>query len=83
MKSQCPFSIGDLVRFTPSRRTKGLYQDIGRFGLMPNETAVVREIREGIYLYFDEGRGGFPWNEFTRVDKETGTAQAMGSKPYC
>jgi hypothetical protein len=72
METQCPFSIGDLVRFTPSERTKGLYQDVGRFGLQPNETAIVREIRDGTYLYFDKGRGGFPWNEFTRVEMEGG-----------
>lgn len=72
MKSQCPFSIGDFVRFTPSERTKGLYQDIGRFGVQLNETVIIRRISEGTYLYFDEGRGGFPWSEFTRVDTEEG-----------
>ena len=68
METYCPFSIGDLVQFNPSERTKGLYQDIGRFGLQPNEIAIVREVREGVYLYFDNGRGGFPWNEFIRVE---------------
>lgn len=72
METYCPFSIGELVRLTPSERTKGLYQDIEHFGLQPNETAVVREVRYGIYLYFDNGRGGFPWNEFTRVETEGG-----------
>lgn len=70
MSNQCPFAIGDMVRFTPSSRTQGLYQNIGRFGLDPGETAEIREIRDGIYLYFDNGRGGFPWNEFTGVKKE-------------
>ena len=68
MKSHdCPFGIGDKVRFTPSERTLGLYQDIERFGLKINEEAIIREIREGIYLYFDGEAGGMPWNEFSLV----------------
>jgi hypothetical protein len=69
MSNECPFGIGDTVRFTPSPRTRGLYQDIARFGLGIGEEAVIREIREGTYLYFDSGAGGFPWNEYTLVRK--------------
>ena len=64
---KCPFNVGDAVRFTPSQRTRGLYQDLERFGLRTDEEAVIREIRDGVYLYFDEGRGGMPWNEFSPV----------------
>lgn len=67
MNDKCPYNIGDRVRFTPSKRTKGLYQDIERFGLKPNQVAIIREIRDGVYLYFDDGKGGFPWNEFSSV----------------
>jgi len=61
---KCPFKVGDMVRFSPSPRTQALYQDIDRFGLKVNQVAKIREIRRGIYLYFKNGRGGFPWNEF-------------------
>ena len=61
----CPFSIGDSVVFTPSARTRGLYQAIERFGMEVGETYVVRKIRNGIYVYTDNGAGGWPWNEFT------------------
>ena len=64
---QCPFSIGDLVRFTPSQRTVGHYQDIERFGVRINQELVIVEIKDGVYLYFDNGAGGWPWNEFELV----------------
>jgi len=32
-QEHCPFNVGDHVRFTPSQRTSGLYQDIERFGV--------------------------------------------------
>jgi hypothetical protein len=63
----CPFRVGDKVRFTPSSRTSGLYQDIARFGVRPGDERVVEEIREGVYLYFAGGQGGWPWNEFTKA----------------
>lgn len=65
--STCPFNVGDLVRFTPSPRTRGLYQNIERFGLRVDQEAVVKEIKEGMYLYFEGGAGGWPWNEFVLV----------------
>jgi hypothetical protein len=65
---KCPFKIGDTVRFTPSERTKGLYQDIERFGLKVNEERQITNIKEDTYLYFQEA-GGMPWNEFTLVRK--------------
>jgi hypothetical protein len=62
--TKCPFNVGDMVKFSPSLRTQGLYQDPDRFGLNVGEIAQVKEIRNDLYLYFEEGRGGFPWNEF-------------------
>jgi len=32
-RKACPFKVGDYVRFTPSKRTSGLYQNIERFGV--------------------------------------------------
>ncbi|MHB9054462.1 MAG: hypothetical protein ACYC5F_10860 [Thermoleophilia bacterium] len=71
MKEKCPFEVGDAVKFTPSERTRGLYQNIERFGLKVGQEAIVREVRDGIYLYFDDGAGGFPWKEFSLVKKKS------------
>lgn len=60
----CPFRVGDRVRFTPSERTRGLYQDIRSFGIGIGEEVIIREIKDGVYLYFDNDTGGWPWNEF-------------------
>ena len=62
----CPFCVGDIVRFCPSERTRGHYQDIERFGLRVGEEAEITSIKDGIYLYFAKG-GGWPWNEFELV----------------
>jgi hypothetical protein len=64
--AQCPFRIGDRVRFTPSARTVGLYQNVERFGVRVDEVHPIQSIKDGVYLYFDEGKGGWPWTEFTR-----------------
>ena len=60
---QCSFAVGQQVRFTPSARTKGQYQNIERFGLIEDQVYKITEIREGVYLYFHEG-GGWPVTEF-------------------
>jgi|GEM_PF-1606606 len=75
MKSNCPFKVGDRVRFTPSTRTKGLYQDIERFGIREGEVLKITEIRDGMYLYFGSNRGGWPWTEFTAVPSHRVLAQ--------
>lgn len=66
---QCPFSIGDCVRFTPSQRTIGHYQNIERFGIRINQELVIVKIKDDVYLYFDNGVGGWPWNEFKLVER--------------
>jgi hypothetical protein len=60
---KCPFKEGMKVRFSPNNRTKGLYQNIEGFGLTPGGVYKIKEIKDGIYLYFEEG-GGWPWNAF-------------------
>jgi len=67
-KRNCPFLIGDRVRFTPSERTKGLYQNIENFGVKVGEVRTIREIRDDIYLYFENGEGGWPWTEFVKAE---------------
>jgi hypothetical protein len=66
---KCPFKIGDIVKFTPSVRTLGLYQNIEKFGIKPNEVIEISEIKDGIYIYAKSGKGGWPWNEYTLVDR--------------
>lgn len=63
----CPFAVGDRVRFTPSERTAGQYQNIERFGVKVGEVHTVLEIRDDTYLYFEGGKGGWPWTEFTKT----------------
>jgi hypothetical protein len=60
----CPFQVGDHVRFTPSERTCGLYQDIEHFGVAPGKVFQIKSIKDGVYLYFGGDKGGWPWNEF-------------------
>ena len=63
---KCPFAVGDWVRFSPSDRTQGLYQDVEVFGVKIGEAVQITEIRDGCYLYFANG-GGWPWTEFFRA----------------
>src|SRR5262249_7399900 len=64
---RCPYSVGDAGTFTPSQRTRGLYQDVERFGVHIGETLVIEEIRDAMYLDSKGGIGGWPWNEFSRA----------------
>lgn len=63
----CPFRVGDVVRFAPSERTRGLYQNIERLGIAIGEEAKVTDIRDDIYLSLSNGATGWPWNEFVLV----------------
>lgn len=64
----CPYKVGDLVGFCPSERTRGHYQDVEGFGLRVGEVAEIKSIKDGIYLYFEQG-GGWPWTEFEPANK--------------
>ncbi len=75
-RKACPFKIGDYVRFTPSRRTMGWYQNIEQFGVKVDEVRQIEAIKDGVYLYFDSGQGGWPWNEFTLVKAKRPTPKA-------
>ena len=68
----CPFRVGDVVVFKPSERTVGHYQNIERFGVKPGEHYVVKEVREGTFLYFEDGAGGWPWSEFVHGRQANG-----------
>ncbi len=69
MIKTCPYGVSDVVRFTPSDRTKGLCQHFERFGLTIGKELQIQEIRDGVYLYFDNEAGGFAYNEFSLVKK--------------
>ena len=66
-QEHCPFKVGDHVRFTPSQRTSGLYQDLERFGVAVGKVYQIKAVKDGLYLYFAGAKGGWPWNEFTAV----------------
>jgi len=65
--ASCPFSVGDIVRFSPSGKTRNHYQDSAGFGVETGQELAIRSIKDGMYLYFDKDAGGWPWNEFTLV----------------
>jgi len=60
-----------MVTFTPSKRTKGLYQNTESVGgIIQGQTKKIKEIKEEMYLYFKHGTGGWPWNEFFLKNKK-------------
>ncbi len=46
MCSNCSYKVGDKVKFKPSERKRGLYQDIDSFGISIGEVITVGEIIE-------------------------------------
>lgn len=78
---RCPYRVGDYVRFTPSERTRGLYQDIQRFGIAPGKVYQIISIKDGLYLYFEGDQGGWPWNEFSAATtQELTTHKAIAKR---
>ncbi|MFC1863941.1 hypothetical protein ACFL1Z_08330 [Thermodesulfobacteriota bacterium] len=67
MINKCPFKIGDKVKFTPSERTKGQYQDIEGMGISIGEIITIADIKDDGYLYNINGKGGWPWSEWKAV----------------
>ena len=61
----CPFKVGDRVVFAPDQRVIGWsYPSFDRVRLHPGDSGVVTRIERGMYLYLDDGRGGFHWECF-------------------
>ena len=67
MKKNCPFKIGEKIRFKPSKRTQGLYQDIEGMGVSIGEVIIVGTIKDNCYIYSQDGKGGWPWTEWESV----------------
>ncbi|MBI3777009.1 MAG: hypothetical protein HY273_15930 [Gammaproteobacteria bacterium] len=63
----CPFKVGDRVRFSPSSRTRGHYQNIEGLGIKIGEEAIILSVKEGGYLVLSNGCEGWSWNEFVRA----------------
>ncbi len=67
----CPFAVGDKVRFTPSPRALRQSQSIAAFGVAPGQELEIIKISDGLYLFFTGDVGGWPWHEYTLVEKGT------------
>jgi hypothetical protein len=67
-KAMSPFKIGDTVVFSPDERTVGWeWPTFERVRLKSGDVGVVTQIDKGIYLYLDDGRGGFHWECFKKA----------------
>jgi len=73
-KFPCPFSVGDIVRFTPSQRTISYYPDPSIFGIKIGEELPIKSIKDDIYLEFENKKDGWAWNDFTLVRRKDDVA---------
>ena len=55
MTSPCPLKVGITVKFSQVERPKGFYQNIEHFSLTPGRIHMIKEIKNELYLYFEEG----------------------------
>jgi hypothetical protein len=67
-KAPSPFKVGDRLVFSPNERTVGwIWSSFKRVRLKPGDVGVVTQIKDGVYIYLDDGRGGFHWECFKRA----------------
>jgi hypothetical protein len=77
-KAQSPFKIGDRLVFSPDGRTVGwTWPTFERVRLKPGDSGVVTEIKNGVYIYLDDGRGGFHWECFKRATQRVGMKKGV------
>ncbi len=67
MTKNCPFQVGDKVKFVPSERTQGLYQDIEGMGVSIDEVITIGKIKDNCCIYSNNDKGGWPWTEWEAV----------------
>jgi hypothetical protein len=64
-KKQCPFKVGDTVIFSPSEHTRGWYQHAwDKLRIKPGDQGIITRIDQGVYVYLDDNRGGFFFDEY-------------------
>jgi hypothetical protein len=64
---ECPFKIGDRVRFAPNAHSFGwAWSSFDRLRLHPGDIGIVTRI-ESDALLIDDDRGGFHWECFERA----------------
>lgn len=62
-----PFKIGDRVTFDPNADAVGrAWASFEEFRMKPGDTGIVTRISKEMYLYLDDGRGGFHWECFVK-----------------
>ena len=60
-----PFSVGERVSFQPDARTiSWSYSGFDLFRLSSGDIGTVTRIRDKVYLYLDDERGGYHWQCF-------------------
>ena len=65
-----PFKIGDEVVFAPDERTVGWsWATFERLRLKPDDVGTITRIEREDYVFLDDARGGFHWENFKRVLK--------------
>jgi hypothetical protein len=67
-QQECPFRVGDRVRFSPNAHASGWsWPRFDTVRLHPGDIGTVTRIEGDTYLYLDNGRGGFHWECFERL----------------
>lgn len=80
-----PFKIGDVVRFTPSAGFAGYRGKVVEGGIAEGFEGEISSIRDKVYLFFEEDRGGVHYSEFTLVRRGSVGTQMEGliqENPY-
>jgi hypothetical protein len=68
MQSVNPFHLGERVTFAPDDHTLGwAWSSFERLRLSPGDSGIVTRIDDEVYLYLDDGRGGFHWQCFQKT----------------
>ena len=49
--TQCPFHVGDAVRFKPTDDDLGRLPPISLYGIVPNQVGNITRIEKGRYIY--------------------------------
>jgi hypothetical protein len=69
MPTECPFRIGDQLRFVPDVHAEGWsWPNFERVRLKPEDTGTVTRIEKGQFIFLDDNRGGFHWECFRKEE---------------